>query len=219
MVIISPQKKYLKVLVSIFIIAILLIPFFPSSAFAGSSVQQNINQTNSDSNEIINTLDKYVNADDGKFDIEHIPTNVINELGREEVNKMIEGIRNVNQLAKNGEVTITDNGTVYESNDDDIAIQGGNVNKVVWHWWGLERYASVSQANRIARNLNRAAILGGTASGLITLFGFWPVGVVGGLSSGYWAWAANDISYVNSLSNRGIKISFTWALVYHVKKQ
>lgn len=111
-----------------------------------------------------------------------------------------------------------DNGTLVDSEDDSYYLQGGSTYDQTF-WWGRRRYKSTSNANKWARDLQNCAALNGGAA---TLAGacFGGVGAIpNGLTSAY-CWAlGNEVSYKNSLSNRGIKADIYWCLVYSVKKQ
>ena len=131
-------------------------------------------------------------------------------------------------MIEDGKLSITENGTIYESDNEELVVQGGNVDDFEWHWWGVRRYASHNSASDIAYKLNKAGSRAGyilTIAGVVALFV--PEGLVKlvaaciSVGAGF-AWAylsdiANDINYYNG--SRGVIIDFTWVLYFDICSQ
>ena len=78
---------------------------------------------------------------------------------------------------------------------------------------------STSAANTWAYDMNKAAAVNAGAA-IIAGAAFGGVGAIpNGLTSAYAWYLANDITYYNSLSNRGIVTDITWVLVYSMDTQ
>lgn len=186
-------------------------------------------ETNNDvwsQDEFIRTVDDYVEVNsEGLIDI-NLPKEFCEDLG--EYAEIVEGIEKLNKLIEQGELSVTENGTIYETSDEEIVVQGGNVDKVVWHWWGLTRYANSKNCDTIVWKFNKASANAGKICAASTgLAYFLPSTIAKSLStiaacgSGF-AWAyfaeiANDIGYYDK--GKGVKVDFTWILLYDVESQ
>lgn len=131
---------------------------------------------------------------------------------------VISGIKEVNNQIKSGELEVLENGTIIESDDDALYLQGGSTYDKTY-WWGRRRYKSTDAANAWVRKLNNAAA---TNAGAAAIGGavFGGVGAVpNGIMSAYCWHLANDVSWVNSKTSRGIKADIWWCGYYKIKKQ
>lgn len=117
----------------------------------------------------------------------------------------------MNELADENVVVITDNETVYQTDDTAFSVQGG-VNKVVFKWWGRKSYMSTARANGFVDACTNVSISAGYV-------GAGAVGLFSGLASGYFAKLAYDVDNRNDGHQRGIIANFTWAAVYWTEKQ
>lgn len=104
---------------------------------------------------------------------------------------------------------------MIETNDDSFYLQGGSTFDK-YHWWGIARWKSTSDANTWVYELNKAGIGNAAYSvALGVLFG--GVGALpNGLTSAYFLALANEVNYVNSRTSRGIVAHINWALIYDV---
>lgn len=138
----------------------------------------------------------------------------------------MEAIDSINELIEQGELKATENGTLYETSDDELVVQGGNVDKMVYHWWGYTRYANNKNTKKLINRFNTASngawvVCGGTASASY----LFPVsapytGLVSGLTgmaAGYWGLLATRMSAKNK--GKGVIVNMTWVLVFTVKSQ
>jgi hypothetical protein len=131
---------------------------------------------------------------------------------------IIKGIDSVNEALENGEYEILPGGTIVEVEDDDYYLQGGSTYDQTF-WWGRRRYKSTAAANTWAWQLNNCAVANGSASLLAgAVFGGFGA-IPNGLCSMYCWKLANDVSYVNSRTNRGIVANIWWILVYNINNQ
>lgn len=170
----------------------------------------------------IDLLEQYVTVtSDGLLELD-APQSLIEYVGEEYYASLLDGIDNVNDMAEQGEVEITDNGSIYETDDDELVIQGGGIDKVKTYWWGERRWACTRCANKIANDLNKVSTGAWGVSAISGILGG-PVGIGAGIGSAIGAvrsgWMASDISYYNSKTNRGVIIDCRWILTYKVKCQ
>lgn len=175
---------------------------------------------------IIHALEKYVSVNsDGTF-LLNAPKNVIADVGDENYSNVIKHLKETNNLIKSGKFKTTKNGTIYEATDESLVIQGGGVDSFTSYWWGYVRYASYNEANRIAAGFSKistGAWAVTTAGGLLCLTPAVAVGVgatLGGLYNAVmFGWMSTDISYYNSLSDRGIILTMYFSVAYKVECQ
>lgn len=214
------RKNFKKVVCNTMAALIIMVTISPNvNVFAEEA--ENKSEVISEQSKI-DILDQYVTVtSDGLLMID-APQSVIENVGEEYYDTLLNGVENINELADQGEVEITDNGSIYETNDDELVIQGGGVDKTKTYWWGTRRWACKNCANTIAYKLSKvstgawgvsaiAAIIGGPA-GIGAAIG----GTVGAVRAG---WMSDDISYYNGKTNRGVIIDCGWVLTYSVKCQ
>ena len=173
---------------------------------------------------IIDILEEYVTVNaEGTFIITP-PQGIIDEVGSDKYNEIVKHIDSLNVLIEDGTLKTTDNGTIYEANNDDLVIQGGGVDSFEEYWWGYRRYASPAEANRISAGFSKISTgAWGAASvgGLLTLTPAAAIGVgaaIGGIYSAVmYGWMSTDIAYYNSVSNdRGIILTLYLSVAYNV---
>lgn len=172
--------------------------------------------------DMINLLDEYITVtEDGLFEL-NAPESIIDYVGEDYYASLLDGVDNVNDMALEGEVEITENGSVYETDDNDLVVQGGGVDKVKTYWWGERRWACTKCANKIANDLNKVSTGAWGISAIAGILGG-PVGIGAGIGSAIGAvragWMSGDISYYNSKTKRGVIIDCRWILTYKVKCQ
>ncbi|WP_044894440.1 hypothetical protein [Bacillus alveayuensis] len=204
---------------SIFVIAMtLVISTFSFSASALAEENEQNLEGEAQTQELISTLEQYISADDNQFEVSSIPTSVYNEFRSEAVTNILEGIEHLNELAQDGEIVITDNGTVYEADDTSFDVQGG-VNKVVWTWYGRKSYMSTSRANKFAYTARQVSYGAAGVGAVAAYFSFGTTALFGGLTSVYFSKLADDVATRNSGHSRGIIVHMTWAAVYWTERQ
>lgn len=180
--------------------------------------------------EFISEADEYIEVtDDGFIELE-LPDELIGELTPEEYEQMMAGISTINEAVESGELAVTPNGTIYETDDDELVVQGGNVDKVQLKWWGIRRYANYNNARYIANECGRYSEDFGAltyVAGLVTascnklsktaskVIGFFTC--CAGLTSIYFARLGRNINNCNGDS--GVVIDMTWILAYKVRSQ
>ncbi|MDR7002448.1 hypothetical protein [Neobacillus niacini] len=187
------------------------VSLFSTKAFAE---ENEVTQTQ----EMISTLDKYISADDNQFNVSNIPDNVYNEFGTENVNNLLDGVKDLNELAKDGEVIITDNETVYDTDDTSFDVQGG-VNKIVWRWYGRQSFMSTSRANSFAYDCRQVSYGAMGVGAVAAYFSFGTTALFGGLTGIYFTKLADDVAMRNSGHTRGIIVNMTWSAAYWTERQ
>lgn len=169
------------------------------------------------------------NIDDLLRNIDDSTIDKINELSKsqgidktytkEDFIKLYENsISNLNEQMNDGKLEMLSDGSIIEANDESFYLQGGSTFDKRY-WWGVSRWKSTSAANTWSYQLNKAAAAN---AGVAVLAGA-VLGGVGaipnGLTSAY-TWAlANEVSYRNSLTSRGIVADINWSLIYSVYGQ
>ena len=164
-------------------------------------------------------------SEEGLIELE-LPDDLLEQISEEEYAVYLEAIDSINELIEQGELKATENGTLYETSDDELVVQGGNVDKMVYHWWGYTRYANNKNTKKLINRFNTASngawvVCGGTASASY----LFPVsapytGLVSGLTgmaAGYWGLLATRMSAKNK--GKGVIVNMTWVLVFAVKSQ
>lgn len=206
------------------IIIIVLCITLNNSALVSASEISSVNESN-DMNAFIEKADNYLEVnDEGLIELD-LPDNVVEMIGSDEYEKILQGIDEINSEVKSGEVIVTDNGTIYDISDEELVVQGGNVNKVVRHWWGFTRYANNKASKKLAKKLysngSFCALLSTGAGGVAFFPGAsLPAGmlsVASGISSAWQSHLADRITEENK--GKGVKITLTWCLIYTVKGQ
>ncbi|WP_404330334.1 hypothetical protein [Mesobacillus maritimus] len=168
--------------------------------------------------QLVDTLDEYVYAQNNNLKIKNIPDSVYDEFGKKNVKAMTDGIKELNKSANDGELIITDNKTIYEADDTSYSVQGG-IDKVVYKWYGRVRYFSTKSANDFVYSANKVAVGAAGVGVLASYFSAGTSALFGGLTSWYFANLALDIAQANSGHYRGIIMHVTWASVYWTERQ
>ena len=203
----------MKKIISLFIaLAMSLSVTLPLKSFAESSNQE----------DIISLVEQYVDVTEDGFIKLELTDSLIQDIGKENYESFLSGIETINSLISIGELSVTDNGTIYELNDDELIVQGGNVDKVTYHWWGIRRYASNSSTKEIIDYFstvsNGAGIAcGGTAAIGLIFPAALPASAFSGVGAGYFGLLASRISANNK--GRGVIIDLTYVLVFNIKPQ
>lgn len=146
--------------------------------------------------------------------------------GEEFIGMVDDGIDAVNDLADQGEIEITENGTIYDADDTDMYIQGKvNINKATTYWWGRMIYKSYSNANKMRKSMLASASRTGLMS---TICGLGSLkikkGKLGGFSVAFGALSvyagrvATSIEKYNK-KGKGIKYKIYWSMDYTMRTQ
>lgn len=200
----------------------------PLSAYA-EDINYNIDNNNEKTALfLIDEVEECMDFTSGEILIED-QESIIELIGGQNYDAFEESVNNLNELLASGELEMTESGTIYEVSDDELVVQGGNVDKVVWHWWGITRYANYDNASTIAYKYNKYGNNAGMVCSVATVLAVVlpsstakvVAGVVGGEAGFFWAYwcgLANDISYYNKIG-RGVAIKMTWILAYSVSTQ
>lgn len=217
----------LKKLTSLLLVMAIVFTFAvtPVSAVnAGEDVENGLPDTDDEALQIIAAVDPYVRKSGNKL-IVTLPTTLSRQLGPNVVSAIQNGLNDINTAVASGTLALTASGTIYDPNDEELVVQGGNVDKVTWHWWGIRRYASTSNASRlslVAHNCSIALCTSGTvAAAFIPAAG--PIGVAVSLFSYFngakFEMLANSINHYNALTTRGVIIDMRWLITYKVTSQ
>lgn len=181
--------------------------------------------------ETIKIIDPYVTVDetdDGTniFTID-IPQNIEDKVDNTIIQAVEENIQYLNEKATDDEITITDNGTIYDTNDDSLSIQSGNVDSFKTYWWGYRRYSCRNCSANIQDGFNKISTgCWGVASagGLLCLTPAATVGIgatIGGVYTAVmYGWMATDIGIVlRKNPSSGTIISLYLCCAYSIKPQ
>ena len=121
--------------------------------------------------ELIATLEQFLNVEDGKFVFEEVPSNVYVDFEYEMVDELIKGVNTSNELAEYGEVKINNDLTITVLGEDEsetiMPMARGvnrNINRQVRFWWGTRNYMNrartrdrIGQFRRASSNWNAAS--------------------------------------------------------------
>lgn len=214
-------KKGIAFLVSAIMLSGTATTVFADSASSDVSTNSQITEA-----ELIDIGNQYVFVNDEGNIALNLPQTSVQEIGKENYQEIQDGISSINDLIESGMLETTENGTIYESNDDELVVQGGNVDKVTYHWWGVRRYANNTNTNALVNKFNTTSngawiVCGGSASGAAIFPASAPItGLISGLTgmaAGYWGLLATRISANNH--GKGVIIDLTWVLVFNIKPQ
>lgn len=157
-------------------------------------------------NKAISKLTKYVvRNEDGTFRVD-APKGITDKIDSEIYDQIIEGMEGINVFVLDGKLRTTRELKVFDPNDTELSIQG-NVNKVVYRWYGLDIYMDSTKANQLANALWLG--VGGTtvATGVLMMIPGVNGAVLGGgvVVGGLLTIGAGAVGYANS-SGDGIII-------------
>jgi hypothetical protein len=225
-----------KIFVIVIIIACMLTS--TTAAFAADSADADavdlteIEQHNQDVWAAIDLMEKYMDVNDDGLVEENVPQKVINVIGEDVYEELSSAIEITNDEVIEGDLIITENLSVYEVNDDEIVIQGGCVNKVLFRWWGFTAYNNKANTTKAASKLKSCSKAGGgvsaTASCVTAVLAASGVGapgtVISGLVAAYsgfasWYWGAVSDSLTSKNNAKGTILDVTYVLAYKVSKQ
>lgn len=114
---------------------------------------ENIN-SNVLSQEVIEIANKYIKNEDDKL----IVTNqdeLKTIIDTSNFNAVIANVDFCNKLIEEKEIGIKDNGSLYIERDDELTIQGGNINATRLYWWGWHRYNDNANTKRIVKEFRK----------------------------------------------------------------
>ena len=165
----------------------------------------------------IDILGQYIEYEDGEIVIEGNFESLYyildEDIFEDVVEYMTEGIEYLNELIDEGELIITENGTIYEYYDDEFNLQSVRRNRVTRHWWGLRVYTCQANTRRVVGNLRRNSENVLWISGFTAIFGG-PVGtkfgLLGAAAAGFATRVARAMEDRNRGHSRGIITSFPW---------
>lgn len=156
--------------------------------------------------------EKALSEEYDKYKIEEISND------KDSLKNLFQNIKGVNKNLINDKMTVMPDNSVMYTTDVPLLTRGGKTYDKTY-WWGKRRFKSTKAAATWAHQLNKAAAAEAGLGVVGAIFGTAPA-VVGGLASSYCWMLAEDVSYVNNKTKRGIKADIPWALVgYKVRKQ
>lgn len=120
-----------------------------NNAFALENIDSNVL-----SQEVIEIANKYIKNEDDRL----IVTNqdeLRTIINTNNFNAVIARVDFCNQLIKEKSVGIKDNGSLYIEGDDELTIQGGNINATRLYWWGWHRYNDNANTKRIIKKFRK----------------------------------------------------------------
>lgn len=181
----------------------------------------------SDMTAFIEKADDYVEVNNEGLIELNLPDNIVKMIDSDEYENILQGIDEINSEVKSGQVVVTDNGTIYDISDDELVVQGGNVDKVVKHWWGFTRYANNKNSKKLVKKLNSDASsisIIATGSGAVALIPLpattLPAGAAAAASGLSAAWMTRLACLIDQKNKgKGVKITLTWCMIYTVKGQ
>jgi len=192
----------------------------PSEINIQEALEEERELTEEEFDALIGLFERYVFFRRGEIFVNQSGINGLSDmLGAEIITSMIEGIENLNELAQQGEIIITENGTIFEASDDEFVLQS-NINRRTWHWWGVRELFSRATTSNWIHRLEQARNTAAAVTAISGLTGFLPGSVAGIVTMWYTQRLATDMRFrLNSTSNRGIVVEMTWILAYRTKVQ
>ena len=222
--------KKTKIISTLLSFALLLQIFQPFSALAyeyeyidvdiiQDTLEEGGELTEEEFDELISILEEHISFEDGEIIVDEDISELSDIFGKYAIEYMVEGIEYLNELADEEELVITENGTIYETSDDEFFVQGG-VNRRTWHWWGTRTFMSTSVATSRANTWGRSAAAFTLLHSVANAVGFLPkTSVASGLAAGYFALLSSSVHSRNSGHRRGIVLNMTWIFVFSTARQ
>ena len=223
----------MKKLKNLILVLMAIVMLFSEILGTASAAEQEQPSNLYEFDDLIAYLDEKVSVICGQF-VLSVSEDEIACFDQEDFESILYGMDTVNGLLRTDAYDVTANGTVYET-DEQLVIQGGNVDKVVVKWWGIKRYASKSSADKIVSTFNTISnsawmVPGGTASyaaaaalfpeGLISKTSSAVSAFVSGITAvaaGYYGLIATRIDAKNG--TKGVIINITWVGAFTVTSQ
>lgn len=170
-------------------------------------------------------LDPYVSVVKGQYVIDKKAATAAG-ISKELIDSQAEQIKTINQEAKDGLITISEDKafkvesdksafsvTVLEEHSDADNLQGcrGGYNSTGFYWWGVRRYACDCETRRIANNLKWCSNI---VNLILSIFKIPNAYARAALNFGKWYW--NQLADRMNAHNygRGVQVNLTWVLAF-----
>lgn len=169
-------------------------------------------QTETTKFELVKALEPYVEINNKKFIIKKIPANLYRKYGVNNIEAILTNVNMVNGLLSSGELDITENGTLYQMDNDQFIIQGPGRNGIAFYWWGVQVSLSSNTMKTIINYSNRYSY-----EGLVSATGGLLAAVLGcsaPVSAAIAVGIALSITVVKQVSDNGkhgISFNRLWA--------
>ena len=157
---------------------------------------------------LIDVMEEYISYEEGEIVIDGNFESLTEYIGEDAVEDMIEGVEYLNELAEDDELIITENGTIFEYDNDEFTLQARR-NRVTRHWWGVRLYTCRANTIRAFRELRARGERVGFAGALTALLGF-GLGGVAVAAGGFSLVLATAMENRNRGHTRGIRTSIPW---------
>jgi hypothetical protein len=196
-------KKFSKMISVLTIVAIMSIS--TANVFADENVHSQ--EQRLEIEKAIHLLSPYVSAENNQFELDKIPTQIYNEVGKVNIEAIKGNMKMINGLLEKGELEMTKNGTVYLADDDQFTIQGKGKNDIDFHWWGIE----VDLSAGVLKNIFKYSV-DGVGSALISYLAgvlgcSGPVSLAIGLAV---AVSITAIKVISDDAKHGISFNLIW---------
>lgn len=106
------------------------------------------------SQEVIDIADKYIENEENRL-ILTCQDELKSIIGINNFNAVIANVEFCNQLLEKEIIDIKENGTLYIDSDDELTIQGGNINATRLYWWGWHRYNDNANTKKIIKEFRK----------------------------------------------------------------
>jgi hypothetical protein len=224
------RQKLLRT-VSISLVICLFATLFSNGILADSPNSQSSSQQSRGYNQssgqnvfeqnTIDTLNNYVEVNSNGILYFNIPADVSNQLGLDQIQMAQKCLDLTNAKISNKQLAVTENGTIYNPNDDSEYTQAYE-SGYQYYWWGLRTWWTQSQATQGAYNLTQMALGFGISAGASAAAGFFfpfffgfAIGL--GVGAAYYNEVAASMNYYNNY--RGIILDINYWLTYSCYSQ
>ena len=158
----------------------------------------------------VDLLEEYISYEEGEIIIEGNFESLNDILDDEIINQMVDGVEYLNELADEGELVITPNGTIYEYDDDKFTLQSGGRNRTTRHWWGTRTYTCRDRTTRWANDFGLVSQLATGAALAAGRFGLKKAAFLSGVTAVYFGVLSQAMHRRNTGHSRGIRVSMPW---------
>ncbi len=100
-------------------------------------------------------IEDNIEVKDGQFDVSSIEN--IDNVNDDLLEAQCELLNLYNKYIEKGVISVTENGTIIDSGDDNYYIQGGNVNRLVLSWNSIKVYKSKNNTIKMINGLSKVA--------------------------------------------------------------
>lgn len=157
----------------------------------------------------IGLMEAYISFEDGEIIVDEAIEELSDILGKEALDQMVEGIEYLNELADENAIVITENGTIFEYDDDEFTLQCCR-NRTTRHWWGTRTDTNRARTTQWANTFAQVSNVAQGAALAAGLFGLAKAAFTSAVAGVYFGTLSAAMNRKNTGHSRGIRTSMPW---------